>query len=281
MKKLLEYRVFDLLKNPENEKFLSKVKKENPDLYMQFLNIVGNKGLEVAKQKYQYHDPDVKKEREKKEKEEKALKKKLGNKKYKEDQIKSYLDSYKKEIDEYETALIFSPLHTLANKIKSDDRISEYLESCRAKKSYKNKFKELLKQPRYLSYRFDSRLNLDSLSFYAKNYSYQDGQDLTNSIIRIEHFYKKDTKESTFDVYFRLFDNEWDSYFLPRIDGKKESVFLRQRNEQAQKLDKTNIGEKELYDIIFNKFSVLLDDRVYQRWHKEWELRQNANKYNL
>ena len=42
MKKLLEYRVFDLLKDPDNEKFLSKVKTENPDLYVQFTSYYSN-----------------------------------------------------------------------------------------------------------------------------------------------------------------------------------------------------------------------------------------------
>ncbi len=71
MKKILEYRVFDLLKDKDNEKFLDKVKKENPDMYAKFLNLVGNKGLEVAKQKYQEYDPEyveLKKQEEKEKK---------------------------------------------------------------------------------------------------------------------------------------------------------------------------------------------------------------------
>ena len=58
MKRILEYKVFDILKNKENENFLDKVKKENPDLYSKFLNIIGNKGLEIAKQKYQEYYPE-------------------------------------------------------------------------------------------------------------------------------------------------------------------------------------------------------------------------------
>ena len=73
MNRILEYRVFDLLKDPENEKFLDKVKKENPDEYNRFLNLVGNKGLEVAKQKYQIYDPEYKKQKEAEEKAEKLF----------------------------------------------------------------------------------------------------------------------------------------------------------------------------------------------------------------
>ena len=58
MKKLLEFGVFDILKDPKNEEFLDKVKKENRDLYPQFLNILKRKGLEVAMKEYEPHDPN-------------------------------------------------------------------------------------------------------------------------------------------------------------------------------------------------------------------------------
>jgi hypothetical protein len=75
MRKIYEYRVFDILKVPENEKFLAKVKKENPDLYTKFLNLVGNKGIEKTKEIYVDYDPEVVKKREAKKKKKRHFKK--------------------------------------------------------------------------------------------------------------------------------------------------------------------------------------------------------------
>lgn len=281
MKKILEYRVFDLLKDPENAKFLDKVKKENPDLYVQFLNILGNKGLEIAKQKYQQYEPEYKKQQIEKEKAEKALKKKIGAKEYKTKQHQALLDLYEKEITEVQIAMIDSPLDELAIRIRKDKRISEYLESCGAKKQYTNKFKELLKNPRHLSYEFSRKINVDSLKFNKTYQDYNENREVTQSIISVNHYYNKNTKESTFEVYFKLFDNDFDSFYLPRIDAKKESEFLDQRNRYVkEKLHKSNIDKKELYDLI-NKFSSVLDERVYQNWKKEWDLKQTVNKFNI
>jgi len=77
MKRLFEFKVYDILQDKDNEKFLDKVKKENPDLYTRFLNIVGNKGLDVAKEKYKEFDPVLVKIQQQKDKDEKALEKKL------------------------------------------------------------------------------------------------------------------------------------------------------------------------------------------------------------
>ncbi|MCF7866773.1 hypothetical protein K9L67_06030 [Candidatus Woesearchaeota archaeon] len=57
MKILFEFRVYDIMKDESNRKFLNKVKDENPELYGRFMSLVGNKGLEIAKQKYKQYDP--------------------------------------------------------------------------------------------------------------------------------------------------------------------------------------------------------------------------------
>ena len=77
-----------------------------------------------------------------------------------------------------------------------------------------------------------------------------------------------------------MFDNEND-YFLPKIDGDKESSFLSQRSEYVEKIGKSNIDEHELYHIIFKSFSNILREEWYKRWYEEWELEKDAGKYNL
>jgi len=80
MKKLLEFRAFDILKDEKNQEFLKKIKTENPDLYSTFVNIIGKKGLEIAKQKYEPYDPEYKKILKEKEKKRCRRKKKAKNK---------------------------------------------------------------------------------------------------------------------------------------------------------------------------------------------------------
>jgi hypothetical protein len=49
----------------EEYNFLKKVKSENPTLYSRFYSIVKNKGLAAAQEKYQEHDPELIKQKEK------------------------------------------------------------------------------------------------------------------------------------------------------------------------------------------------------------------------
>ena len=46
-------------KSPEEDSFLRKVKEENPEMLTKFINMVKNKGLEVAKEKYNEFDPEI------------------------------------------------------------------------------------------------------------------------------------------------------------------------------------------------------------------------------
>ena len=48
MKRLFEFRVYDIIKDDNNREFLNKVKDENPELYDRFMSLIGNKGLEIA-----------------------------------------------------------------------------------------------------------------------------------------------------------------------------------------------------------------------------------------
>ncbi len=280
MKKILEYRVFDILKDPENEKFLDKVKKENPDEYTRFLNLIGNKGLEVAKQKYQIYDPEYKKQQLEIEKAEKARRKKLGRKELKKEIIQGYLFFNKDKIDEIENLLLNSPLKKFETFIKRDSRISNYLESCKAKKHYKNEFKDLLKNPRFR--RVGGIIKVDSLRFSTTNFSYETGERETDNIINIVHWYNLDTKKSLFNLTLYSFDMSPESNYFPKIDHNKEASFLRQRKELFKdKLSKNNIDETELYSTLFKEFSVYFDERFYKDWYEKWKLNQSVNKFNI
>jgi len=277
MKLILEYKVFDLLKNPENEKFLSKVKKENPDLYVRFLNILGNKGLEAAKQKYNFYDPEVKKAREDAEKSEKLRRKQLGRKKLREIYDEGLLLKYKNEIDEIEDILFNTYFIPLASKIEKDPRISKYLKSFKAKKWYKNIFKDFIKKPINLRYGFAHNLNLDILAFVINRYNVFKEEVEKTSIIKIIRSYDVKTKELYYTVNFKLYDELSNSYFLSKLNKEKDIQFLIQRNEYIKSLNQSNLSEEELNDIIFNKFSNILDENSYN----EWKIKQMTNKYNL
>ena len=283
MKRILEYKVFDLLKDPENEKFLKKVKNENPDLYDRFISLVGNKGLEVAKKEYQWHDPEYKKQKAAEEKAEKLRRKQIGIKKLRKLADEQLLLKYKCEIEEIEEELFWSYLPELSKRIESDPRISKYLKHLNAKKVIKDKFKEFIKKPRNLKYGFTrDMVDLDLLAFVTRYYNRADEKYDNVSIIRIDQNYNIKTKEVSFTVNFKLYDHENNSYFIPKIDKEKDRQFLSDRNEYIRTLN--NIGslqypldKEELNDLIFNKFSNALDENSY----KEWEIKQMSNKFNL
>ena len=279
MKKLLEYSVFDILKDPENEKFLDKVKKENRDLYPQFLNILKRKGLEVAMKEYEQYDPNYLKIKQQREKEEKALRKKQSTKEFKEEYHKIMLASHKDKIDEVENVVLFSELNTLGNRIKNFKKIGDYLDSCKARKQYTNRFKTFIKKSNYIHIPVD--INIDSLSFVATTCNFYDGTcDEKSNIIRIEQIYNLKTKKSLYYIYFNLFDNEDDMSYIPKIDRNKVNIFLTKRKELAKTF---NLEKVELKDIFLSlqKLNGLLDEEVYEKWYKEYEFKKTTGKYNL
>ena len=284
MKRILEYKVFDLLKDPENEKFLKKVKNENPDLYDRFISLVGNKGLEVAKKEYQWHDPEYKKQKAAEEKAEKLRIKQIGRKKLRELADKELLLKYKKEIDEIEEEIFWSYLPELSKKIESDPRISKYLKHLKAKKVIKNRFKDFIKKPRNLKFGFQNSIHsrgfvdLDTLAFVTKYYNRAESEYSNVSIIRIDQNYNIKTKETRFTVNFKLYDHENNSYFIPKLDIEKDRQFLTDRNTYIMSLNnKGSLDKEELNDLIFNKFSKALDENSYF----EWETKQFASKFNI
>lgn len=265
MKKILEYKVFDLLQNKENEEFLDKVKKENPDLYIKFLNVLGNKGLDRAKEKYKEYDPEyIKSERSKKKKE--------NNKKNKEKLRKNLLELYSEEIKEIEKILSESPLKKILKYIKSDEILKEYLEKCRAKKQYKNTFLEVIRGQfnKFRGNRWLSHTKIEYLLFTQSKYSEYDFEKITNNIITISHSYNLEKHESDYNLSI----NRSGTHTM--YDIMKGEEFIKYRNKSMEDLVCYNITENELLNKI-KKLSYYLSDDFYE----EWKMEQDVKKYNL
>jgi len=282
MKRILEYNTYDIFKDPENEKFLDKVKSENRDLYAKFLNIIKRKGLDVAKKEYEEYDPNYIKIRNQRQKEEKALRKKQSTKEFKEEHNKQILNSLKPELDEITKILFKSPLNSLARYIQHNERISEYLDSYKARKQYTNNMQKLLKEPYKISLYnlFKNEVNIDTLFFSAKYYNVWDSdRDQSKMIIRLDHFYNLETKKSTFSIYYNLFKE--DDYYKTKIDNNKIDLFLTKRYEYAE--NHINCIKGDLKDIFesINKFSALLDEEIYKNWKKKYDFSIAKKKYNM
>ena len=124
--KILEFRLYDLLKNKDNEDFLNKVKKENPDKYSMFINILGNKGLETAKLKYEIYDPEFIKKEKEKEKTEKAEIRKQNRIYNKEQFHNEILQKYSSEINAINDILRNSLLKKIQKLIKNDRNLLRF-----------------------------------------------------------------------------------------------------------------------------------------------------------
>ena len=268
MKKILEYRVFDILKNSENQKFLDKVKKENPNLYSKFLNLVGNKGLQKTKEIYRDYEPEEVIKREKEEK-------KLEREEVKRQKNQKILHQLKDKIDEIENVLLNSELKTLSKMIFADPIINNFLYG--VKKKYSNTFKKLLERPTYLARRLEDDVTIDRIEFYLPSFR----EDIrSNDLITIFQSYSIKRKKNIYSIIFSISS---DTYWKPilKSDSEKEIEFLESRNDYLRKLKNANLSKEELYDIIFKKFKKAISDEIYLKWKEEYKLRKDIEKYNL
>jgi hypothetical protein len=274
MKRILEYKVFDLLKDKDNVEFLDKVKKENPDMYAQFLSTLGNKGLEVAKKKYQDYDPEFVKS-------EKLRKKRENTKEFKDKKKEEILITWADEIKEIEDILSNTKLKNVQNYIESNSIISKYIRSAGYKKKYENVFLKLIKTPFSLAREFRSRYNIhiDTLTFIDKYYDKFFGGN-KNIFIRVDQFYVMTSiKTVFFNIKFSMpnTDDDDEYYSMPSVDRNKDSKFLEYRNNYIRmNLNLNRIDIIELYETIKEFSNVLSDD-----YYENWKLEQQANKYNI
>jgi hypothetical protein len=271
MKKIFEFKVFDIVNNKDNQEFLDKVKRQNPDLYGQFVSIIGNKGLKTAIEKYEYYDPDYWKTINKKIKKEKSTE-------TKEQENERLLALYDTEIKMVNAVLQNSVLKQFEKFIKGNRRIIEYMNSAGANKQYTNLFLKTLKRPKELRYKLYSAIATDRLSWTqeSKFSTFDENEHRINRIIDIDQFFNLQDSKLTYSIFFNM-PEEW---FMPSSDSKKRQEFLGQRNNMISDLRKTHVDKEQIYEALA-KFSALLDEGVYQDWYKEWEMRRDAKKYNL
>lgn len=279
MKKLLEFRLFDLLKNKDNEDFLNKVKKENPDKYMLFVNILGRKGLEIAKTEYEEYDPNYVKIKKEKEKVEKAEWRKQNNKEKKEQRHDELLKKYSSEINEVNNILKNSPLKKLEQNIENDKNLSYFLKY--AKTHYTKDFLKILKDNRNIEDTFrvydypdgtlrGYRFLIDTLSYSV------DDQFEDSRILKISQYYILTSKKLTYNIDFNL-----DTVYELPGDRNKEKDFIEQRSKYLDKLSRVGLDNDELYKIIFGVFSKSLSNEVYDKWYEDWKFKNRINKYNI
>lgn len=270
MKKILEYKVFDLLQNKDNEEFLDKVKKENPDLYSKFLNILGNKGLEKAKEKYQQYDPEFVKS-------EISRKKKEKTKEYKEEERSFLLSMYKDEIEEMEGIVSKGTLKTLTKEIKNKKGISTYLNSLRARKKYTSFLSAFLRDPNKFRYQITKdRMKLEYLSFTQSIYDGYGDEPYKREVLVVINYLnnKKDGK----DFYLRL--------DFPMVSTQEDIMrghdYASAKMKNINKLTCENtsgsyyLTEDELIERI-NKIEYYLSDKYFE----DWGMENDVKKFNI
>lgn len=281
MKKLLEFRLFDLLKDKDNEVFLNKVKKENPDKYMLFVNILGRKGLEIAKTEYEEYDPTYVKIKKEKEKKEQTEWRKQNNKEKKEQQHDELLKKYSSEINEVNNILKNSLLKRIEKNIENDKNLSYFLKY--AKTHYTKDFLKILKDNRDIEDTFKVydypdgtprgyRFLIDTLS-YSVDDEFEDSRII---ILKISQYYILTSKKLTYNIDFNL-----DTVYELPGDRNKEKDFIEQRSNYLDKLTRIGLDKDELYKIIFGTFSKLLSKEVYDKWYEDWKLKNRMKKYNI
>ncbi|MCK9415794.1 hypothetical protein M0Q97_03940 [Candidatus Dojkabacteria bacterium] len=274
--KILEFKLYDLLKNKDNEDFLNKVKKENPDKYSMFIDILGNKGLETAKLKYEIYDPEFIKKEKEKEKTEKAELRKQNRIYNKEQFHNEILQKYSSEINVINDILRYSLLKKLQKQIKNDGNLLMFSKQTKAK--YTNNFLKILKNDFYIRrnltiYDTPDGKKSDNVFIDMLEYIYEDLY--YEAILTIKQHYNLAENKFLYDVSYKFSIGEDFSF-----DRNKESDFIDGRNNYLDKLKLYNIDKVELYKNI-NIFSKLFSKNFYDDWYKDWTFKNKVNKYNL
>lgn len=284
MKKIFEFKVFDVLQDAENVKFLDKVKKENPNLYNKFLNLIGNKGLSVAKDKYKEFEPEYVKKQQELEKIEKSRLNKLLNKQKKEEEKENILNKYKNEIDKIENYVYDLTIYDIEKYINNDKNIINYFKKLGDKKSKtKNEFNDYLKNTKKLEEFFlqkektkkdffSSRIKLNSLNYTIKQL---DNYDTTNSkIISIDRYL--DIYDNIIYTLYINFESPYDNFWIITKYDKEEEYYddIKKYANNLSLYEFINIDE--LYKKI-DLLSYILSDEYYE----EWKIKKNAEKYNI
>lgn len=274
--KILEFRLYDLLKNKDNEDFLNKVKKENPDKYSMFIDILGNKGLETAKLKYEIYDPEFIKKEKEKEKAEKAEIRKQNRINKKEQYHNEILQKYSSEINAINDILKNSLLKKIQKQIKNDGNLLRFSKFIKTK--YTNNFLKILKNDFNIRHNLTTYDTPDGKKSYnvfidMLEYIYDDLYE-SNTILTIKQYYNLVENKFLFDISFNFSNNDFS------FDHNKENDFIDSRNSYLDNLKLYHIDKAELYKNI-NNFSKLFNKNFYDDWYKDWTFKNKVNKYNL
>ena len=82
-------------------------------------------------------------------------------------------------------------------------------------------------------------------------------------------------KFENFDEY-----DKWSTY-IPTIDAKKVVGYLYSRKKYAKEHFNIEKGKlNEIYESL-SKLDVLLDEEFYNKWFEDYDMKQNAKKYNI
>ncbi len=255
MKRIFEYRVYDILKDDDNREFLDKVKDENPDMYGRFVSLVGNKGLEVAKQRYLKHDPveinRVKKEKKKETREQQ----KWTRLEQKHNFIMSnYGDAIKKISDHLDT----SPLKKILPIIKQEKNLRKW------KKQYKSSNLKIGNQITS----FSASKPIDTVVLSPRIYKNRNTIEFQEDSITIYQYVDllrggNSIKKFYFSIIF-AFDIDF-------VDD-----FNMARNLKLDSLRTLNTDYDGLMEVI-EKFKYYMSDK----YREDWEVEKESEKYNL
>lgn len=252
MKRLFEFRVYDIMKDEDNRKFLSKVKDENPDIYDRFMSLIGNKGLEIAKQKYKQYDPvEIAERSRRKTKEEKE--------KVKEEALRKKEEKFGRisyEIYEY---LETSPLKSILPILRKEKNLTSWIK----------KYKTLFKGPNSFNLRTSGwrdnvwHIDVDEFNYLRSAYMKELDENVSVKIKQTLTINNNKIEKSRFNVSFNY-----------------EGFFDKFENDRAVKIEQLNsykyVSFEEVKKLL-EKFKYYMSDK----YKEDWKIEQEAGKYNL
>ena len=255
MKRLFEFRVYDIIKDDNNREFLNKVKDENPELYDRFMSLIGNKGLEIAKQKYLEFDTV---EVEKREKQQKKDERRRKFKEKKENYIRRFLSTYGDAVNDINNYLITSPLKKIINIIREEKNL----------KKWNKKYQTLFLGRNSSAYALTSN-PIDKILIVSPNHRYPLEFGGANTI-KIEQYVNKLTEDDkkigsiTYSVQFNFEPHSMD-------------LFISDRD--------INIGDLTSYKYVsYDELKELLEKFKYymsDKYKEDWKIEQEVEKYNI
>lgn len=250
MRIILEYKIFDILKSENNVKFLDKVKKDNPNLYTKFLNILINKGLDIAKQKYIEFEPEEIKKR-----------KLIDKEKLKKENDQMLLDSISDDINKIKNILYNSELKNIKTYIFKKPNIENFFKKNKIKPSYQNLFNKLLKTPKTLISKLNRRFKIDVIKF-------------SNSYEKINYITIEQFNDNTFDLNFNF---RFNLNFIEELNDTKVDFYIETKKliwELGFKKD--FFTSNDIYEKI-DKLDYYLSDEYYE----EFKIKKDGDIYNL